>query len=96
MKSATFGNYLKHVREQKSIPQRIVAHRLNIDTSTLSKIELGERRITISMIKGLAEVLGLDYRDLQIKFISEKIISDFKNQPFLKDALTETLKIIKT
>jgi transcriptional regulator with XRE-family HTH domain len=95
MKSATFGNYLKHVREQKSIPQRIVAHRLNIDTSTLSKIELGERQITNSMIQGLAEVLGLDYRDLQIKFISEKIISDFDNQPYLKDALTETFKIIK-
>jgi transcriptional regulator with XRE-family HTH domain len=95
MKSAKFGSYLKHIREQKSIPQRIVAHRLNIDTSTLSKIELGERQITISMIQGLAEVLGLNYRDLQIKFIVEKILRDFKDQPFLKDALTETLKNIK-
>jgi transcriptional regulator with XRE-family HTH domain len=95
MKSAKFGNYLKHVREQKSIPQRLVAHRLNIDTSTLSKIELGERRITISMIQGLADVLGLVYRDLQIKFIAEKIMSDFENQPFLKDALTEALKYVK-
>jgi transcriptional regulator with XRE-family HTH domain len=95
MKSAKFGSYLKHIREQKSIPQRIVAHRLNIDTSTLSKIELGERQITISMIQGLAEVLGLNYRDLQIKFIIEKILRDFKDQPFLKDALTETLKNIK-
>jgi transcriptional regulator with XRE-family HTH domain len=91
MKSVTFGNYLKQVREQKSIPQRIVAHRLNIDTSTLSKIEMGERQITITMIKGLAEVLGLDYRDLQIKFISEKIISDFENQPFFVDALQKIL-----
>ena len=95
MKSAKFGSYLKHIREQKSIPQRIVAHRLNIDTSTLSKIELGERQISISMIQGLAEVLGLNYRDLQIKFIVEKILRDFEDQPFLKDALTETLKIIK-
>jgi len=95
MKSAKFGSYLKHIREQKSIPQRIVAHRLNIDTSTLSKIELGERQITISMIQGLAEVLGLNYRDLQIKFIVEKILRDFEDQPFLKDALTETLKNIK-
>ena len=95
MKSAKFGSFLKHIREQKSIPQRIVAHRLNIDTSTLSKIELGERQITISMIQGLAEVLGLNYRDLQIKFIVEKILRDFEDQPFLKDALTETLKNIK-
>jgi transcriptional regulator with XRE-family HTH domain len=95
MKSTLFGSYLKQIREKKSIPQRIVAHRLDIDTSTLSKIELGERQITISMIKGLAEVLELDYRELQIKYISEKIINEFDNQPFLNDALHETLKHIK-
>jgi transcriptional regulator with XRE-family HTH domain len=85
MKSTAFGSYLKQIREQKNIPQRIVAHRLDIDTSTLSKIELGERQITISMITGLAEVL-------QIKYITEKIMDEFGNQPFLKEALLETLK----
>ena len=44
MKSMTFGSYLKQIREHKKIPQRKVAHRLDIDTSTLSKIELGERQ----------------------------------------------------
>jgi len=95
MKSVSFGNYLKQIREQKNIPQRIVAHRLDIDTSTLSKIELGERQITISMIKGLSDALGLDFKDLQIRFISEKILHDFNAQPFIKEALLETLKHIK-
>lgn len=65
---------------------------MDIDTSTLSKMELGERQINVSMIEGLADALGLDYRDLQIKFISEKIIQDFKGQQFLFDALKETLR----
>lgn len=95
MKSVSFGSYLKHIRQQKKIPQRKVAHRLDIDTSTLSKMELGERQITISMIEGLADALGLDYRELQIKFVSEKIMQDFKGQPFLKEALLETMKFIK-
>jgi transcriptional regulator with XRE-family HTH domain len=95
MKSVSFGSYLKQVREKKSIPQRKVAHRLDIDTSTLSKIELGERQISISMIKGLADALGLNYRDLQIKFISEKILHDFNDQPFVKEALIELLKNFK-
>jgi len=95
MKSVSFGSYLKQIREQKKIPQRKVAHRLDIDTSTLSKIELGERQITVSMIEGLADALGLDYRELQIKFISEKILHDFKGQPFLKEALLQTIKFIK-
>ena len=91
----TFGSYLKQIREQKKIPQRKVAHRLDIDTSTLSKMELGERQINVSMIEGLADALGLDYKELQIKFISEKILHDFNNQPFIKDALQETLKQLK-
>jgi len=91
----TFGSYLKQIREQKKIPQRKVAHRLDIDTSTLSKMELGERQINVSMIEGLAEALGLDYKELQIKFISEKILHDFNSQPFIKDALQETLKQLK-
>lgn len=95
MKSMTFGSYLKHIREQKKIPQRKVAHRLDIDTSTLSKMELGERQINVSMIEGLADALGLDFKELQIKFISEKILHDFNNQPYFKDALQATLKQLK-
>ena len=95
MKSVSFGSYLKQIREQKKIPQRKVAHRLDIDTSTLSKMELGERQINVSMIEGLADALGLDYKDLQIKFISEKILHDFSSQPFIQDALQETLKQLK-
>jgi hypothetical protein len=47
------------------------------------------------MIEGLADALGLDYRELQIKFVTEKIMQDFKGQPFLKEALLETMKFIK-
>lgn len=93
MKNADFGAYLKALRESKGIPQRIVAHRLNIDTSTLSKIELGERQVIIDMIKGLSEILEIDFKELQIKFISDKILSDYAGQPFLKEAL---LKLTKT
>nr|WP_319401817.1 helix-turn-helix transcriptional regulator [uncultured Carboxylicivirga sp.] len=87
MKSSKFGNYLKSIRESKGLPQRKVAHVLDIDTSTLSKMELGERQILISMVKPLAEILELDFKELQIKYISEKIISELGGQPFLKEAL---------
>lgn len=46
-------------------------------------------------MEGLADALGLDYRELQIKFVSEKIMQDFKGQPFLKEALLETIKSVK-
>ena len=87
MKNVEFGAYLKAQREGKGIPQRIVAHAIDVDTSTLSKMELGERQITITMIKPWAETLKFDFKELQIKYISEKIMDDFKEQPFLQEAL---------
>lgn len=94
MKSAEFGAYIKAIRESKGIPQRIVAHRLNIDTSTLSKIELGERQVIIEMIKGLAEILEINFKELQIKFISDKIINEYANQPFFLESIENV--ILKT
>ena len=92
MKNAEFGAYLKALREEKKIPQRKVAHAIDVDTSTLSKMELGERQISIGMIKPWAEALSADFRALQIKYISEKIIHDFDGQPFLKEALQSVIK----
>ena len=94
MKSIEFGAYLKALREGKGIPQRIVAHAVDVDTSTLSKMELGERQISIDMIKPWAETLEVDFKGLQIRYISDKIMDDFKEQPFLKEALTQVIKTI--
>jgi len=92
MKSVEFGSYIKAIRESKTIPQRIVAYKLDIDTSTLSKIELGERQVNIEMIKGLAEVLDIDFKSLQIKYISDKLLSEYTGQPFFKEALVQVMK----
>lgn len=89
MKSVEFGAYIKAERESKSIPQRIVAHALNVDTSTLSKMELGERQILIPMIEPISKALGIDHKDVQIRYIIEKIKSDFKGQLHLKEALQQ-------
>ncbi len=94
MKSVEFGAYLKALREEKGIPQRKVAHAVDVDTSTLSKMELGERPISISMIKPWADTLEADFKDVQIRYISRKIIKDFEGQPYLLDALVIVKKIL--
>lgn len=94
MKSVEFGAYLKAIRESKGIPQRKVAHAVDVDTSTLSKMELGERPISIEMIKSWADTLEYDFKILQIMYITEKILIDFNGQPFLNEALKEVLKKI--
>ena len=92
MKSVEFGAYLKALREGKGIPQRKVAHAIDVDTSTLSKMELGERQISVGMIKPWAETIEADFKELQVRFISEKIMVDFNKQPYLKEALELVIK----
>jgi transcriptional regulator with XRE-family HTH domain len=94
MKSVEFGAYLKAIREEKSIPQRKVAHVIDVDTSTLSKMELGERQISVDMIKPWAETIGANFKELQVRFISEKIKNDFFEQPYLKEALQQVIEKI--
>ncbi|WP_430936174.1 helix-turn-helix domain-containing protein [Saccharicrinis sp. 156] len=95
MKSVEFGAYLKALREDKGIPQRKVAHAVDVDTSTLSKMELGERPITISMVKPWAETLDINFQDIQVKYICTKIKIDFDGQPYLKEALKRIINEIK-
>lgn len=92
MKNVEFGAYLKELREEKGIPQRKVAHAIDVDTSTLSKMELGERPISIHMIKPWVDTLEADFKDVQIRFISEKVLTEFNEQPYLKDALELVIK----
>ena len=47
------------------------------------------------MVKGLSEILEIDFKELQIKFISDKILSDYAGQPFLKEAISIIMNKLK-
>jgi len=42
MGKETFGEYIRRLREEMNLPLRKVAAQLDVDTSTLSKIERGK------------------------------------------------------
>lgn len=44
------------------------------------------------MIKPWSNTLSADFKDIQITFISEKIKTDFNEEPFLKEALQLLIK----
>ncbi len=90
-----FGIYVRGLRENANLPLRKLASSLDIDQSTLSKIERGERQFNSEMIPKLAKVFSVEYRDLQIRFLKEKLFSDLINQDFAIDALIEVQKELK-
>lgn len=90
-----FGLYIRTLREQAKLPLRKLASSLDIDQSTLSKVERGERQFTSDMVPKLAKVFSIEYKDLQIMFLKEKLLSDLTNQDFAIEALQEVQKELK-
>jgi len=88
----TFGEFIKTKREELGIPQRKIAAFLDIDTSTLSKIERGERRATTPMIKTISEQLSLKLNEVEYEYLKDSILSDYNKLNNLKKSLIKISK----
>lgn len=67
------SDQLKELREQKGIPQRLVAAALDIDTATYCKIEKGALKPKRDHIPILAALFEIDERTLLKDWLAEKI-----------------------
>ena len=87
----SFGELIRKHREKKGLPLRKVAAELDVDTSILSKIERSERFATSDLIPILSKELEIDFKKLQILFLTEKINAEYGNEPYLAESLTEII-----
>lgn len=69
----SFGEYIRQLREVADLPLRKIASELDIDTSTLSKIEKNERSANNQIIEGLARIFNVNKSDLKVRYLSDKI-----------------------
>ena len=81
------GSYLQNLRKERKMSLREVADHVGIDISMLSKIEHGERQLQTHMIKPIAELFNLKFRELQIQFLNQKIMQEYGDEPYLKESL---------
>ncbi len=91
----SIGNYLQNLRKERKLSLKEVADHIGIDISMLSKIEHGERQLQSHMLKGISEIFELDYRKLQINYLSSRIKNEFGEEPFLKEVVQELSKELK-
>jgi transcriptional regulator with XRE-family HTH domain len=87
----TFGNFIKIKREKLGIPQRKIAAQLDIDTSTLSKIERNERQATSAMLNIISKELNIELETVEFEFLKDSIHSEFNDLKFLKKNLTKII-----
>ncbi|MCB0578649.1 MAG: helix-turn-helix transcriptional regulator [Phaeodactylibacter sp.] len=83
----TFGEYIRELRVGRQMPLRKLAAILDIDQSTLSKIERNERKAVSEMIPILANTFNLDYKEVKVKFLSDNIVNYLYQEDFPLEAL---------
>ncbi len=92
--SKKLGSIIKEYRDANNLPLRKIAASLDLDQSTLSKIEKGDRKGNIVMIPVVAKLFNLDYQGLQVDILSDKLIEENKDYPLLIEALKEAINKI--
>lgn len=71
---------------------REVSDHIGIDLSLLSKIENGERHLQSHMLKGLSELYGIDYKELQIDYLKFKLDEEYGDEPFILEAVNKFIE----
>jgi transcriptional regulator with XRE-family HTH domain len=69
----SFGEHIKRLREEHKLPLRKVASVLDLDPSTLSKIERGERNANKEMLPLLAKLFNENEKELSLILFSDKV-----------------------
>lgn len=64
MQTENIGDYIRQLREQAEMPLRKLAALLDIDQSTLSKLERGDRPVNRQMLPVIARTFKVDEREL--------------------------------
>jgi Fic family protein/DNA-binding XRE family transcriptional regulator len=80
-------NLLKNARENKGLKTREVAQLLGIDQALISKFENGTRKPTKEQIKKLASLLEIDFEELMIAWLKEKILYEIGQDEFAMKAM---------
>jgi HTH-type transcriptional regulator, competence development regulator len=98
MQTENIGDYIRQLREQAEMPLRKLAALLDIDQSTLSKLERGERPVNRQMLPIIAKTFKVDEKELVVKFMSRQLAYQLVGEKYVKDILIaaeEEIKYIK-
>ena len=69
----TFGEYIHKLRADNGLTLTKLAAALDIDQSTLSKIENGKRNVPVDVLPKLLKIFDLDLKQLEHEYFGEKI-----------------------
>ena len=80
VKMETFGEKIRKLREEKTLPLRTVAAYLDIDQAILSKIERGQRTSSRQLVVKVALYFQADKNELLIAWLSDKLVTEMADE----------------
>jgi predicted nucleotidyltransferase len=90
----SYGETIRDLREDKSLPLRTVAAYLDIDQAILSKIERGIRKSTRLQVLSLAAYFEVDSDDLLASWLADKVLGELENEDMALKALKVAEEIV--
>lgn len=81
------GEFIRKLREESKMPLRKLSALLDIDQSTLSKIEKGTRPIQRNMLPIIAATFNVDEKELVVKFMSRQVAYTLFDEQYAMDIL---------
>lgn len=82
-----FGNKVRELREKQGLVLRQLAAALDIDTATMSKIELGARQARREQVAQLASLLNADEQYLCTLWLASKVYEVIEGEDMAMEAL---------
>ncbi len=95
MKSESFGELIRNLRIENGLSLRITASEIDIDQSTLSKIERNEKQAPEYIIDSLAILFQQEIKTFKVKYLSEKVYYDVKDSDYSIESLEHAIKRLK-
>jgi len=95
MREPSFGEYIRKLRGRKQEPLRRVAASLDIDPSTLGKIERNTRKPTKDLIAGIGKFYGVAEEELLVYHLSDKIADELRGFSKNREVLREARRKLK-
>ena len=94
----TLGVHIRGLRKQNGYTLTKLAAALDLDQSTLSKIENCKKKIPFEALSKLANIFNLDLEELESEFYSEKIaemLYPIKNPKAILNLAEEKIEYVK-
>lgn len=88
MSESTFANWLRRLREERDVPLRVVAAAVDMDSTLLSKLELGDRLPTDKQASALATHYRISVEEMRHRLVAARILSQFGDDPALAQAIS--------